>query len=81
MQVRDRLAGTDAWNCFDCALSPGNVASAPGRPTFFLVRHGESTGNQQGCLQGSRIGGALSERGQKQSAATASLDFHGEESH
>lgn len=41
-------------------------------PTVFLVRHGESTGNQQACLQGSRIGGGLSERGRKQSAATAS---------
>jgi broad specificity phosphatase PhoE len=41
-------------------------------PTVFFVRHGESTGNQQACLQGSRIGGGLSERGREQSAATAS---------
>jgi broad specificity phosphatase PhoE len=44
-------------------------------PTVFLVRHGESTGNQHACLQGSRIGGALSELGRKQSVATASYLF------
>jgi probable phosphoglycerate mutase len=42
---------------------------------FFLVRHGESTGNKDACLQGSRIGGALTERGRKQAAATAMYLF------
>ncbi|MGD9920895.1 MAG: histidine phosphatase family protein [Pseudorhodoplanes sp.] len=37
----------------------------------FLVRHGESTGNQNACLQGARIGGTLSGRGRQQSFATA----------
>ena len=44
-------------------------------PKVFLVRHGESTGNQHARLQGSRIGGALSELGRKQSVATASYLF------
>lgn len=54
---------------------PRNIGGAGRPPMFFLVRHGESTGNQQALLQGSRIGGALSERGHKQSAATAAYLF------
>ncbi len=45
-------------------------------PMLFLVRHGEFTGNQQACLQGSRIGGALSDRGHEQAVAAASYLFH-----
>jgi len=54
---------------------PRNIGSAGWSPMFFLVRHGESTGNLQAVLQGSRIGGALSEQGHKQSAATAAYLF------
>jgi broad specificity phosphatase PhoE len=50
--------------------------SAGWSPMLFLVRHGESTGNQQAMLQGSRIGGALSKCGHKQSAATAGYLFY-----
>lgn len=37
----------------------------------FLVRHAESTGNVERRLQGSRIGGALTQRGHAQSSLTA----------
>lgn len=40
-------------------------------PLLVLLRHGESTGNKNACLQGARVGGALTERGHKQAAATA----------
>src|SRR5690242_1116953 len=57
-------------------LNPTQADPATRRPTFFLVRHAESTGNLQACLQGSRIGGSLSERGRKQSTATAMYLFN-----
>lgn len=52
-------------------IDPQDLGNAQTRPTLFLVRHAESTGNLGARLQGSRIGGALSGRGVKQSEATA----------
>jgi len=70
--ARDRLL--DVLN--RAKLNPTQADPATRRPTFFLVRHAESTGNLQACLQGSRIGGSLSERGRKQSTATAMYLFN-----
>ena len=52
-------------------IRPHDLGSAQTRPTLFFARHAESTGNLRARLQGSRIGGTLSDRGQKQSEATA----------
>jgi broad specificity phosphatase PhoE len=52
-------------------INPHDLGDTQTRPTLFLVRHAESTGNQGARLQGSRIGGTLSDRGHKQSEATA----------
>lgn len=55
--------------------TPRDIGISNWVPVLFLVRHAESTGNQQACLQGSRIGGTLSELGRKQSLATATYLF------
>jgi probable phosphoglycerate mutase len=56
-------------------IDPRDLGDTRTRPTLFLVRHAESTGNRGARLQGSRIGGALSDRGHKQSEATATYLF------
>ena len=75
-RLTSEIHGVEHPRLLNRPVLPRNIGSADWVPTFFLVRHGESTGNQQALLQGSRIGGALSERGHKQSAATAAYLFH-----
>jgi alpha-ribazole phosphatase len=55
--------------------NPCDFGNAQTRPKIFLVRHAESTGNQRRRLQGSRIGGSLSDLGRRQSDATAAYLF------
>lgn len=63
-----RLAGLP-W-LPEAPLDPKSVGQRP-RVRVYFVRHAESTGNVEKCLQGSRIPGALTPRGHAQSRRTA----------
>jgi probable phosphoglycerate mutase len=63
-----RLAGLP-W-LPEAPLDPKTAGQQP-RVRVYFVRHGESTGNVEKCLQGSRIQGALTPRGHAQSRRTA----------